>query len=148
MAISLRGLGGVINMRGIDDLNAALKVFAEKNVPEAYVKGVRYIALQWLIGCVAKTGPPGGPNVITGTLRGGWQLSIGKPAATAIRKDKAGQSIYVRKGEKALTGLRPGQSVWISNPVEYAPYQNYGTEKIEGHFMLERTTVELLGAFE
>lgn len=129
-----------VRLEGMGKLNGHLALLAKEIVPALYTKTVRFLALKILVGSAAKT------PVDTGVLRGGWQLAINSPGNEERSPDKGGTGV-VSSGEAAIAALTPGQSVWITNPVEYAPYVNDGTDKIEGKFMLERTIDEALGAF-
>lgn len=138
--------GTKVRLDGIAELNRGLRDLETLIIPELYAKTVRLLGVAILTSAVAKSGPPGGPNVITGTFRGGWQLSRGNPPSEERPADKDG-SRTVQDAQQASAGLRAGESLWVGNPVEYARWLNYGNDKHAGFFILERAINEQVEAF-
>lgn len=72
----------------------------------------------------ANTGPPIGPNVITGFLMGSWQPGIGNPppvkAELNISKDTDAELAVM------LTTLTVGETFYYVNNAEYAMRQEFG----------------------
>lgn len=79
---------------------------------------------------------------ITGRLKGGWQITLGKPAHSETNmEDKSGQATIIA-GLSAMSGYQLGQSVWITNNVHYAGYVEFGTDKMNPVLMLTRAMEE------
>lgn len=72
----------------------------------------------------ANTGPPIGPNVITGFLMGSWQPSIGTPpkAVADLHPDKD-QDVEL---SVMLSTLQLGQTFFYVNNANYAMRQEFG----------------------
>lgn len=97
----------------------------------------------------ANTGPPVGPNVITGFLMGSWQPSIGAPpkAVSELHPDKD-QDVEL---SVMLATLTLGQTFFYVNNAEYAMRQEYGFTGVDslgrmvhqaGKFFVKKTVAQ------
>lgn len=128
------------NVQLVEKLNAKLKRFAKKVVPERGLEIEQFIALEALKRVVFLT------PVKLGRLRANWQIGIGKrPDSVLETKDKGGAST-VGKGKAKIDALKPapqGRIIWLSNNVEYATHVENGTPKMAPRKMLNQTLREL-----
>lgn len=65
--------------------------------------------------------PPRKPaGYVGGRLRASWTIGIGAPATNNAPPDKAGEATIAR-GVAALSAWQPGQNIYISTRMPYAP---------------------------
>ena len=77
-------------------------------------------------------------RVRTGRARGGWNVGINNVNLAEPQEDKTGQlTLSENKGNIKLARL--GDTVYLSNNVEYIKHLNDGTNKMTGDFMVEKT---------
>ena len=91
------------------------------------------IALQILTGVVMLT------RVDTGRARGGWQVTVNKPSERVLKTSDKNGSATIKKGTNKVLDSEEGEDIWVTNNVSYIKYLNYGTDKIVGDHMVERT---------
>lgn len=122
-----------IEFTNLREHNAKIRKWADRTTPEQFDRIVRKIAVDVLSGTVELT------PVLTGRLRGGWQLDVGRISESALGEaDKAGWrtiSQGLAKLRRATGGLA-GKVIYIYNNVEYAVYIEFGTDTIAPFAML------------
>jgi len=84
-------------------------------------------------------------RVDTGRLRGGWSLTVGRPIPLADPQPDPGGTQVMGRGLEGLRDLRPYQTIWLNNWVDYASYLNDGTDKIPADMMLEQALAAIEG---
>lgn len=84
--------------------------------------------------------------VDTGRAVGNWQVTVGSPASgelsnvfgTAGGARGAAEQFATARAIRGLSGLRPGQSIWITNNLPYIVVLNDGGVNRQAHHMVER----------
>lgn len=97
---------------------------------------VKRLAQEVLRKTVART------PVRTGLLKSNWQIKFSDPDSaekTEVRSNPIGDE------ESKLRALHLHRVVYIVNPVHYAVYVEYGTDRIAPRLMLTRSLEEVYG---
>jgi len=120
-----------------DEFTRDLKRETGKELEDTLVDFQKKISLEVLTGVVEKT------PVDTGRARAGWIASIGKPSIVKTkRKDKSGNST-IDKGGAKIDKLKPFQTLWISNNVEYIEFLEHGSSQQSPRGMAALTIAEV-----
>ncbi len=85
----------------------------ETTIDEDLVKLHRLVSLDLLRRLVLKT------PVDTGRARGNWQTAIGAAVEGDIERLDPGGGAAIQEGLSKLAGLKPFETVWISNNLDY-----------------------------
>lgn len=84
--------------------------------------------------------PP--PGYVGGSLRGGWQASIGRPDLSMPSSvDKNGSATIGRAGQIALS-YNIGETYYLTNPLPYAYRVEYGWSQQAPQGMVRRSVSE------
>ncbi len=111
----------------------------------------RQSTLELAIRIQDNTGPPIGPNIITGFLIGSWQPSIGAPPPMPNGEAELSQKDTAAELDVVLSSLRIGETFYYVNNAAYAMRRNYGftgTDSLGRHyaepgkFFLEKTVAQ------
>jgi hypothetical protein len=120
---------------------AQLDSFMETLVPEKANLVKQKVALQLLFGVVMLT------RVDTGRARGGWSVSLRHPSSKDTKLlDKGGNNVRMR-GKGSIEASKPGEDIYINNPVVYVPILNDGDKNRTGDHMVERTMARVGAQF-
>jgi hypothetical protein len=75
--------------------------------------------------------------VDTGRARANWIVTVGDPAGEADRpNDKSGQSA-IAQGQGQIAARRPGETIYITNNVEYIGFLEEGSSAQAPNGMLQ-----------
>lgn len=129
-----------MTLRGVDAFEKAFNHYAKDLVPDMARLLQKRLAFEILTKAVERT------SVITGTLRGGWQIGIGAPPSPTNRKDKDGGGTISEEMGKIDT-IRGYQPVFITNLVEYAEFVEFGTDRQPAQLMLTSAVEETATVF-
>lgn len=123
--------------KSVDKFNAALDEFARTIAPSELVKLQRRIVIEALRRIVLKT------PVDTGRARGNWRVDIGTidPVTTEMT-DKQGAAV-IREGIQKLRAIGFGQTVFISNSLDYIVFLEDGSSQQAPNGMVRLTLQEL-----
>ena len=135
----------MLKLEGLEEFQRAINSFTEKveNLP---IKACKIIMLELNKATILNT------PVDTGRLVGAWQISLSdQPSFTANKykdgKDRKSQENSVKSNQMNFNVSNvekfQGGLMWLANNVEYAKYQEYGTGKLRGKFMLTRAIQEV-----
>ena len=114
----------------------------QKKVETDGVAFLRLVALQVLQGVIFL------PPVDTGRARGNWQVSQGSPIETPLEvTDPAGAGTLSR-GTTRLLAIVLGETVWITNNVEYISYLEHGTDRMAAQPMVAPTLARVAAQFD
>ena len=105
------------------DFEAALRRFAECEIPVAVAEASRALALAVLEGLVART------PVRSGRARANWQASAGRPQTDVLEQtDKDGRATIIRC-RAAIARAGPFETIWIVNNLPYIGVLEQGTSR-------------------
>jgi HK97 gp10 family phage protein len=71
----------------------------------------------------------------TGFLRGSWQPSLKNPIVATGTPDKSGAGVLSSIG-LTVSGMKAGDTFFLTNNAAYAPYVEFGTSKMAGRFFV------------
>lgn len=127
----------------ITPFDLALAKYGRETIPSRARDRVQVIAMHATRSLVEKT-----PRD-TGMAKGNWQVTVGDPAEGSIERTdaspagSASSSPAMRDTERALSGWRPGEFVWLHNGLPYIHVLEVGTLGRPANHMLLRTFTEL-----
>ena len=135
----------------LKEFNEKLRDFAEDEVPRRALLLFRRVALGILRRAVLKT------PVDTGRARGNWQLTVNRIVTSVIDRVDDGSPSHsvgeaprrgagkdtVDKGLGKLSRVKLGDTIYITNNVDYIVYLEEGTEKIPPQKMLAEAIQEI-----
>ena len=127
-------------LKNVDKFNEALGKYAKTEAPEDVHRFLKLFVFELLNRTVDNT------PVNTGTLRGGWQVTINEKPKPVTRVDADGSKVKQEEGLK-IEGMEFGAQVFVSNLVEYAEFVEFGTERMAARHMLQNAFDELLLLF-
>lgn len=127
----------------IKEFTLSIAKAGERLTGELLQDRVTAVAMEATRGVVETT------PVDTGRLKGNWQPSVAEPAegeverTDATAEGSAASSPAIPEMLTAMAGWKAGQTIWLHNGVPYATYQENGTERMAGRFMVARTVERL-----
>lgn len=126
----------------IEIFEANLQRYGDETVPELARDRCVAIGLEGARGVTMLT------PVDRGFAKGGWQFTVGSPAAGPNeRQDDSPEGVesqaVLTEALQAMASFRLGQMLWLSNYVPYINFLNDGTEKIVPFAMVPRTVARL-----
>jgi len=77
-------------------------------------------------------------RVDTGRARGGWGAGVNNVSLRQAIQDPSG-AITLRENAGEINKAKAGDTIYLTNNVEYIVYLNDGTDKFSGDFMVEKS---------
>ena len=128
-----KGVGKIVNAGGSTTSSMAqsqfemqIKDFLDQYLPEQQVLFVKKVSRKLLVKLINKS------PVDTGRFRGAWEIGIGTPNRDEPEtpdKAKGRSNISYQRAKDIISGLQPGDVVFISNNLDYALMLEYGWSK-------------------
>lgn len=126
----------------ITAFDLAVKTWGETVPPEQVQKLHRAVQLEALKGVVLTT------PVDTGQARGGWDLTIGEPAAAAPGTlDKSG-GVTIARGSAAVARIQAYSVSWLANLLPYIVELEGGSSKQAPRGIVAVTVARIRAMFE
>lgn len=122
-----------------------LRSFVNKEVPSRVVATSREIA-KFALEKAIQLSP-----IETGRFMASWRVTLSPalttPASPGSRSASSAAAEALSQSDSALRSLKFGQPFFIVNDVPYSPYVEYGTPKVEPHYITRRVAMSIGGKF-
>lgn len=130
-----------MSLTNLNQFNREIRNFAEKLLPRQFSLFFRKLTLELLNRTVMRM------PIITGRARGNWQVTVNwKPEADLPVEDKDGGPT-VEAGAAAVTKVKIGDVVYLTNNVHYVLYLEEGTPRMPPRKMLAESIREVSAIF-